>query len=343
MERTRVAERDPCLTDRVVTHVFLVWWVHNSVRARTPGFAMVVPAETGIAGRSEPSHRSDDELDVARRRKTGAAGARDRTGCTDGAGPACTLPHAGSASRNTPLVDDTRLDRVDRGGISRRLFRGLASHEIPVWECPLGRSVSVAQQLGNAISGKLLQRWLVVVFAVLSTLWLLAWIPHYLYWPWCRDADSYALMAQEWDSGVLPYRDIRSFNFPGHMYLHWILGKLFGWGLTGLLYAFDATALLFLGAVVIMWSRRRLGLLLPGMTAYLIFLAYYLDISFMNVAQRDWHAPLCTTLGLLMLEAWPGRRTRWFSALLAAIAASRFDPMSCCFCPPFWSRPRPAT
>ena len=36
-------------------------------------------------------------------------------------------------------------------------------------------------------------------------------------------------MAQEWDSGVLPYRDIRSYNFPGHIYLHWILGKLFGW------------------------------------------------------------------------------------------------------------------
>ena len=177
-----------------------------------------------------------------------------------------------------------------------------------------------ALHLGNAVSGKLLQRWLAIGFVGLSTLCLLAWIPHYLYWPWCRDADTYALVAQEWDSGVLPYRDIRSFNFPGHMYLHWILGKLFGWGHTGLFYAFDATALLFLGAVVIAWSQRRLGLSLPGTAAYLIFLAYYLDISFLNVAQRDWHAPLCTTLGLLMLEAWPGRRTRWLSALLAAIA-----------------------
>jgi hypothetical protein len=174
--------------------------------------------------------------------------------------------------------------------------------------------------LGNAVSGKLLQRWLAVGFAGLSTLCLLAWIPHYLYWPWCRDADTYALVAQEWDSGVLPYRDIRAFNFPGHIYLHWILGKLFGWGHTGLFYALDATALLFLGAVVMAWSRRRLGLSLPGTAVYLFFLAYYLDISFMDVAQRDWHAPLCTTLGLLMLEAWPGRCTRWLSALLAAIA-----------------------
>jgi hypothetical protein len=172
----------------------------------------------------------------------------------------------------------------------------------------------------EALSGTLLERWLVVGFAGLSTLWLLLWLPHYLYWPWCRDVDSYALLALEWDSGVLPYRDIRCFNFPGHIYLHWILGKLFGWGRTGLFYALDAAALLLLGAVVIAWSRRRLRLSLPGMAAYLIFLAYYLDISFVNVAERDWHAPLCATLGLLLLEAWPGRRTRWLSALLAAMA-----------------------
>jgi hypothetical protein len=172
----------------------------------------------------------------------------------------------------------------------------------------------------EAVSGILLERWLAVGFVGLSTLCLLTWIPHYLYWPWCRDADTYAQMAQEWDSGVLPYRDIRALNFPGHIYLHWILGKVFGWGHTGLFYALDATALLFLGAVVIAWSRRRLGHSLPGTAAYLIFLAYYLDISFENVAERDWHSPLCTTLGLLLLEAWPGRRTRWLSALLAALA-----------------------
>jgi hypothetical protein len=172
----------------------------------------------------------------------------------------------------------------------------------------------------EAVSATLLQRWLVVGFAGVSTFCLLTWLPHYMYWPWCRDTDTFALLAQEWDSGVLPYRDIRALNFPGHIYLHWILGKLFGWGHTGLFYALDATALLFLGAVVIAWSQRCLGLLLPGTAAYLIFLAYYLDISFETVGQRDWHASLCVTLGLLLLEAWPGRRARWLSALLAAMA-----------------------
>jgi hypothetical protein len=172
----------------------------------------------------------------------------------------------------------------------------------------------------EAVSGTLLKRWLAVGFAGISTIFLLLWLPHYVYWPWCRDTDSYAQMAQEWSSGVLPYRDIRSFNFPGHIYLHWILGKLFGWGHTGRFYALDAAALLFLGASVIAWSRRRLGFSLPGTAAFLIFLGYYLDISFENVAERDWHAPLCATLGLLLLDAWPGRLTRWLSALLAAMA-----------------------
>jgi hypothetical protein len=172
----------------------------------------------------------------------------------------------------------------------------------------------------EAVSGTLLERWLAVGFVGLSALWLLLWLPHYLYWPWCRDADSYAQMALDWDCGVLPYRDIRSFNFPGHIYVHWVLGKLLGWGHTGYFYALDATVLLILGAVVMAWSRRRLGLSLPGATAYLIFLAYYLELGFESVAERDWHAPLCTTLGLLLLEAWPGRRSRWLSAILAAVA-----------------------
>jgi len=174
----------------------------------------------------------------------------------------------------------------------------------------------------DAVFGPVLNRWLAVALAGISTLWLLTWLPHYPYWPWCRDVDTYAEMAQEWDCGVLPYRDIRAFNFPGHIYVHWIVGKLFGWGHTGIFYALDAAALLILGAVVIAWSRRCLGLVLPGTAAYLIFLAYYLAIDFQSVAERDWHSPLCAILGLLLLQAWPGRRSRWLSALLAAVAST---------------------
>lgn len=193
---------------------------------------------------------------------------------------------------------------------------GNSRHRSLPWIDRTNRTLDQAE----TVSGRLLERWLMYGVAGLSVLWLLLWIPHYVYWPWCRDTDSYALMAQEWDAGVLPFRDIRSFNFPGHIYLHWVLGKLFGWGRTGLFNAVDAVALVLLGVLVLAWSRRRLGHVLPGMIAYLGFLAYYLDISFENVGERDWHAPLCVVVGLILLDAWPGRRSRWLSAVLAAAA-----------------------
>lgn len=161
---------------------------------------------------------------------------------------------------------------------------------------PIAAGTLWALDRADAVSGTILERWLVAGFAGLSGLWLLLWASHYVYWPWCRDADTYAQMALDWDHGVLPYRDIRAFNFPGHIYLHWVLGKLFGWGRTSLFYALDATALLTLGAVVVAWSRRRLGCLLPGTLAYCMFLAYYLGLSFESVAERDWHVPWCATL-----------------------------------------------
>ena len=58
---------------------------------------------------------------------------------------------------------------------------------------------------------------------------------------------------------MLPYRDIRGYNFPGSIYLHWVLGKIFGWGCTWASYAVDAASLLLLGAMLAAWSRRLLG------------------------------------------------------------------------------------
>ncbi len=198
------------------------------------------------------------------------------------------------------------------------LITGLAGY------CDPGKHwVKVLTHISKGIdscSRDALERGLVAGFAALGVIWLAAWLPHYLYWPWCRDVDTFAVIAQAWDAGELPYRDIRGYNFPGHIYLHWILGKLFGWGYAGVFYGVDAIALFALGAVILAWSRRCLGLRLPGLTSYLIFLGYYLDIHFEIVAERDWHAALGATLGLLVLQAWPGRRALWFSALLTGVA-----------------------
>jgi hypothetical protein len=160
------------------------------------------------------------------------------------------------------------------------------------------------------------------VVVAFSLVLLALWVPHYLLWPWSRDSDTFATIAQSWEAGILPYRDIRGYNFPGAIYLFWVLGKVAGWGRTWTLYAVDAAALVLLGITLADWSRRTLGGRLPGLVAYLIFLTFYLSLDYENVAERDWHACLGVALGLLVLQAWPGRTSRLLSALLAAAAVA---------------------
>jgi hypothetical protein len=162
----------------------------------------------------------------------------------------------------------------------------------------------------------------VIVLLLLDILLLATWVPHYLTWPWWPDTDAFAVLAQSWQAGILPYRDIAAFNFPGQTYVMWLFGSLFGWGRTSPFYALDATLVVTLGLALILWSRRCFGSILPGLVGYTAFLGYYLDLDYTQVAQRDWHAPLLLVLGLLTLQSWPGRWSLVASAALTAIAVA---------------------
>jgi hypothetical protein len=154
----------------------------------------------------------------------------------------------------------------------------------------------------------------------LCALQLLTWIPHYLTWPWFSDHDVFATLAFGWEHGQLPYRDLAGNNFPGTVYLFWVIGKLFGWGRTMPLFAVDAAFVVTLGALLLCWSRRRFGTSLPGLAGYAIFLTYYLSLNFSLVAQRDWHGPFFLVAGVLLVEAFPGRLSRGISAMTTATA-----------------------
>jgi hypothetical protein len=169
------------------------------------------------------------------------------------------------------------------------------------------------------LAGRALAGGLSRALAVAGAVMLASWAPHYLTWPWFRDLDTFAVIAQSWDAGVRPYRDITGYNFPGQTYLHWAIGKAVGWGHTPAFYAADVAFLLALGLVLVAWSRRRLGGPLPGLVAYLAFLHYYLGLEYSQVAQRDWQAACLVALGLLASQAWPGRAGR-----LAAASATGF-------------------
>jgi hypothetical protein len=210
---------------------------------------------------------------------------------------------------------------------------------------PAAARVRQALNLLDAGSSRAFHGGLVIALALLASAQLLSWAPHYLTWPWCRDVDTFATLALSWDSGIRPYRDIRSYNFPGHIYLHWLLGRAFGWGRTVPFYAFDLAAVLALGVVLLIWSRRKLDGFLPGLFGYFTFLGFYLCREYHGVAQRDWHASLGAALSLMALEFWPRRPALWTAAALQA-AALTIRPHAVFFLPAICSalaaRRRPA-
>jgi hypothetical protein len=145
------------------------------------------------------------------------------------------------------------------------------------------------------------------------------WLPQYLTWPWWADHDVFATMAQGWDAGLKPYRDLIGNNFPGTIYLFWMVGKLCGWENSFAYNAFDALLLGGFGAAVLAWSRRQFGTWLPGAVTLFVLTSYYFKLDFSQVAQRDWHAPLFAALAMMAIEAMPGWWGRGLSALLLAI------------------------
>src|SRR5438093_1328440 len=90
-----------------------------------------------------------------------------------------------------------------------------------------------------------------------ATVHLAGWLPHYLTLPLHSDSDHFAMLAQLWSSaGKVPYRDVFSMQFPGEIYLYWVLGKLRGWGNAVAFRAADAGMLLSLCVLMTAWSRR---------------------------------------------------------------------------------------
>ena len=235
---------------------------------------------------------------------------------------------------------------------SRRRSRGGCGSIWPEWARPIIPRSSVAAAYAHtahaarAVTAPLRVRlsgfdgvsaWVLagpatVVTAAAATLLLLTWIPHYLTWPWWPDVDQFAVSAQSWSAGIVPYRDLVDFDFPGPIYMHFLLGALFGWGATVAFYAIDAAFVVILGVALVAWSRRLFGSALPGLVSFLTFLGMYLGLDFTLVAQRDWHAPLLVVLGLFALEGLPGRRGRLIAALGIGVAFA-FRPHEIVFLP----------
>jgi hypothetical protein len=188
----------------------------------------------------------------------------------------------------------------------------------------------------DRLAGRLLGGPLTAALLAIAGLQVVTWFPHYLTWPYWADHDVFATAARAWADGRLPYRETVGNNFPGSLYLFLLLGKVAGWGRPWVLYAFNAGLLLTFGAVLVGWSRRRFGTALPGAVGVLAFQSYYLGLDYSHAAQRDWQGPLAAVLGLLVLQAWPGRAGRIFAGLAAAAALS-IRPQTVLLLPAAWA------
>ena len=168
---------------------------------------------------------------------------------------------------------------------------------------------------------RILVRW---VLTPLAGLWcgflVVTWLPTYLTWPWYTDSEHFALLARLWDSGGLPYRDMFSTQFPGEIYLHWLLGKLLGWGNTVAYYAVDAALVIAFGALLVLWGRRRVGSALPGWIGFSTFLLYYVSQNYTVAGQRDWHAAFLVLFCLLLPGIGAAPAFRVFSAVAFGLA-----------------------
>jgi hypothetical protein len=175
---------------------------------------------------------------------------------------------------------------------------------------------------GDRFAAWALRGPLTVTLALLATVQLALWVPHYLKWPYWADHDVFATAARAWADGRLPYREIRLNNFPATIYLFYGLGTLFGWARPWTLFAFDSALLVGFGALASAWSRRTFGRVLPGLAGSFVFFSYYMALDYCHVAQRDWHAPAFMAASLMAAQMAPGRGGRIASALAAAVAVA---------------------
>jgi hypothetical protein len=198
------------------------------------------------------------------------------------------------------------------------------------------RQYPVVAHWVSSVATKSLRCWLPLASAAGALVLLAGWVPHYLTWPWWADTDQFAISALSWEAGIRPYRDLADFDFPGPIYVLWVLGKVFGWGKTAPYYAFDAALILLLGIMLTAWSRRLFGQLLPGLTGYVLVLAYYLSLDYSLVAQRDWQAAVGVVVAVLALQTWPGMAGR-LTATLAVSFALAYRPQTVLFLPALFS------
>jgi hypothetical protein len=146
------------------------------------------------------------------------------------------------------------------------------------------------------------------------------WAPLYVQWPRWSDHEHFASLAFGWSHGLLPYRDFININFPGEVYLFWVLGHVCGWSAEWSIYAFDLACLAAFAGFLLVWSKRVAGDYVAGLGVLATYLSYYTTLSYFHAAQRDSHTALLALVCALIPMGWHGRRAALVTGLVFAVA-----------------------
>ncbi len=166
-----------------------------------------------------------------------------------------------------------------------------------------------------------------VALATWCVLCFLVWLPSYLSLPLFTDHDHFAMLAQDWDTGVRPYAEHKTNQFPGEIYWFWAHGKLFGWGDARSFYAIDALLLAGFLLLLVGWSVREWGRALYGWIGAAGFLAYYLSQNYTITGQREWHVVVLLAIAFLSPRLQRGQ-AGWVASALAFGLAMLFRPQA---------------
>jgi len=158
------------------------------------------------------------------------------------------------------------------------------------------------------------------ILCIIMALWFLLWAPHYLYWPWWMDLEHFSVSAHAWDQGIKPYRDLIDFNFPGPIYIMWMLGKLFGWDHPMAANFLDVMVCVGLSCLTIRWSKRVFDSSTAGLIGCFLMARYYMSLDASRVMQRDWYV-IALGIGMLMVtQITTLRNKNLFTGFILAVA-----------------------
>jgi hypothetical protein len=185
----------------------------------------------------------------------------------------------------------------------------------------------------SALRGQRVQwlRWLPWLPVGLALAWVVSLLVRTLSWPLINDACMNHYVGWQIAEGATPYRDVFDFQFPGTLFIHAAVVRLFGAG-DAVWRAFDLAWLAAACWLFVRFHRRSPGWVAGASAA--LYVHWHVALGAWNTGQRDFiQAVLLLGCALAAVNAIEGRRPerKLLLAGLMAGAAAAIKPQAILF------------